>query len=70
MTIIEIKQMVGNETDPIHMLWMLDQIENDNKQSETKKHRWLGYIQGVLTCKKVFTVTEEREYTRSIFNGE
>ena len=69
-SIIEIKQLEGDETNPIHLLWMLDQIQNNEEQSITKKHRWLGYIQGVLVCSNVFSVREEREYTRSIFNGE
>ena len=66
----EVKQMIGDETNPIHLLWMLEQIEHNTDQSETKKHRWLGYIQGVLVCKKVFTVVEERDYTRDFLNGE
>lgn len=68
--VTEVVQMEGDETNPIHLLWMLDQIQNDPTQSITKKHRWLGYIQGVLVCKKVFEVLEEREYTRSILNGD
>lgn len=68
--IVEIKQMEGDETNPIHLLWMLDQIQNNEEQSITKKHRWLGYIQGVLVCSNVFSVVEERDYTRSILNGE
>ena len=48
----------------------LDQIQNNVEQSITKKHRWLGYIQGVLVCLNVFSVSEEREYTRKILNGE
>lgn len=69
-SIIEIKQLEGDETNPIHLLWMLDQIQNNVEQSITKKHRWLGYIQGVLVCLNVFSVSEEREYTRKILNGE
>ena len=68
--LIEIRQLEDDETNPIHLLWMLDMIENDKTQSITKKHRWLGYIQGVLVCKNVFSVQEEREYTRDILNGD
>ena len=68
-SIIEIKQLEGDETNPIHLLWMLDQIQNNVEQSITKKHRWLGYIQGVMTVKSYITVLEEREFTRSILNG-
>ena len=64
-----IEQKPGDETNPIHLLWMLQQITEDETMSQTKRHRWLGYIQGVLVMKGVFTVTEERDYTRPIFNG-
>ena len=64
------QQLIGDETNPIHLLWMLDQIEYNSDQSETKKHRWLGYIQGVLVCKGSFTVVDERNYTRNILDGK
>lgn len=53
-----------------HLFWMLTVIENDNTQSETKKHRWLGYVQGILISKGYTTVYDEREVTRSILNGK
>ena len=59
----------GDETNDIHLLWMLHELTNNTEQSETKKHRWLGYIQGVMTVKSYITVLEEREFTRSILNG-
>lgn len=70
LTNVSPKQLIGDETNPVHLLWMLDQIEYNTEQSETKKHRWLGYIQGVLVCKGSFTVLEERNYTRSILDGK
>lgn len=68
--IVKIEQIEGGETSPQHLLWMLDQIASDDTMSITKKHRWLGYIQGVLVMKGAFSVKEERDYTRSIFNGD
>ena len=67
--ILEIKQEVGNETSPQHLIWMLQQIQSDDSMSSTKRHRWLGYIQGILVSKQSFSVQDEREYTRDIFNG-
>lgn len=52
-----------------HLLWMLTEIEGNNDQSLTKKHRWLGYIQGTLCAYGLTTVDTEREFTRNIFNG-
>lgn len=67
--IIKIKPMPGEETHDIHLLWMLSEIKENRHQTLTKKHRWLGYIQGVMTSKGYITVTEERELTRDILNG-
>ena len=68
-SILEIKPLEGDETNDIHLLWMLHELTNNTEQSETKKHRWLGYVQGVMTAKGYITVLEEREFTRSILNG-
>ena len=68
-TVLEITQMVGDESHPIHLLWMLKQISEDSSMSDTKCHRWLGYIQGVLYMKGLYTIQEEREYTRLLLNG-
>lgn len=68
-SVLSIEQKPGDETNPIHLIWMLQQIKDNTEMSQTKRHRWLGYIQGVLVMKGVFSVEEEREYTRPIFNG-
>ena len=69
-SVLSIEQKSGDETNPIHLIWMLQQIKDNTEMSQTKRHRWLGYIQGVLVMKGVFSVEEEREYTRPIFNGD
>lgn len=69
LTITRIDQIEGDETNPLHLLWMLNEIQHNDEQSLTKKHRWLGYIQGVLIMKGVSTVQEEREFSRTILNG-
>jgi len=38
--------------------------------SETKKHRWLGFIQGCMIKDGFIKLTEERERTRPILNGK
>tara|TARA_R110000851_G_scaffold95331_1_gene207144 strand:- start:60 stop:332 length:273 start_codon:yes stop_codon:yes gene_type:complete len=53
-----------------HLSWMLLQVRDDQGQSETKKHRWLGFVQGVLCQQGILSVEEERELTRCIFKGE
>lgn len=67
--VLEIKPLEGDETNDIHLLWMLHELTNNTEQSETKKHRWLGYIQGIMTIKGYINVLEERELTRNILNG-
>lgn len=52
-----------------HLAWMLSELSNPD-MSETKKHRWLGYIQGVLATKTPIVVNEERNDTRDVFKGK
>lgn len=52
-----------------HLLGMLETLENDLLQRQSKKHRWLGYIQGILCAYGLTTVDAERDFTRKIFNG-
>lgn len=53
-----------------HLYWMCNGIYMDKLSSETKSHRWLGYVQGVLVMKGLLDVNEERDRTRETFNGE
>lgn len=76
---IDIIKSCGNDikpvqvpTDPLqldHLYWMLEELGHDD-MSETKKHRWLGYVQGVMTVFGMIDVQEERNYTREIFRGK
>lgn len=68
--IIVIQLIEGDEQNDIHLLAMLDIIQNDPSQTITKKNRWLGYVQGIMISKGYITVREERELTRAIFNGD
>lgn len=52
-----------------HLLWMLDELESRHEQSLTKKHRWLGFIQGVMIANGLMAVDDERDRTRAIFLG-
>lgn len=57
-------------TEDSHLVWMLKEILFNPLQSTTKKHRWLGYVQGVMVMKGYLTVQEERDNTREILNGD
>ena len=59
----------GDETNPIHLIWMLNQIADEKLTNNNQAHRWLGFIQCVLVMKGVTTVKEERSFTRPIFKG-
>mgnify|MGYP001578869147 CR=1 FL=1 len=52
-----------------HLLWMINELENNLSQSLTKKHRWLGYIQHAVISQGITDVMTEREFTRDIFKG-
>jgi hypothetical protein len=53
-----------------HLLWMagqvMDNAHNHEKWSVTKLHRWIGYIQGVMTMRKLTDVQQERDDYRRI----
>lgn len=63
------RQEPGNNPSMHHLVWMLDQIQWDTTQSLTKKHRWIGYIQGVLIERGIMDMTTERNITRDILRG-
>lgn len=65
----ELAPLEGDEMNDLHLLWMIKELRSNKSQSATKKHRWLGFLQGVMTAKGYLNVLEERELTRSIFNG-
>lgn len=52
-----------------HLIWMLESLRDNTEMSLTKKHRWLGYVQGIMTAVGLITVDEERDNTREIFRG-
>lgn len=60
----------GKHTSVTHLRWMLGELDRNCEQSLTKKHRWLGYIQGLLVAYGYTTVDRERDYTREIFRGK
>lgn len=55
-----------------HLMVMLEQIQftKTTQQSESKKHRWLGFVQAAIIAQGWSTVQVERDFTRDIFNGE
>lgn len=53
-----------------HLAWMLTELVQNTTMSETKKHRWLGYIQGCMVKDSLLDVKTERDATRPIFNGK
>lgn len=52
-----------------HLRGMITQLRYDTSQSLTKKHRWLGYIQGVMCTHGLIDVDTERDLTRGLFRG-
>lgn len=63
---------IENPSEPLndtHLAWMLTKLSDDT-MSETKKHRWLGYIQGCMAFRGFITVNEERDNTRDVFKGK
>ena len=63
-SVIPIQRCEGDETNDIHLLWMINEIKTSEKMGLTKCHRWIGYVQGVLIMKGYTNVTEQKEATR------
>lgn len=64
-----INRVDDDPTDLDHLLWMCDHLTKNIKPngggfSTDKFSRWLGYNQGVLACKGIVVVNEERNWTR------
>ena len=57
-------------TEPSHLLWMLYELRVNKDMSETKKHRWLGFIQGCMIKDGFINLCDERTRTRPILNGK
>lgn len=49
-----------------HLLWMIIELDRSDIPDETK-HRWLGYIQGVMISRNLTTLETERNLTRPYF---
>lgn len=61
-----------NPTYTMHLAWMCKEMVmnlDDPEYPIDKAARWLGYIQGVLAVKKMIDVTEERDFSRPLFQG-
>lgn len=69
-SILDPQPIIGDETNDLHLLWMLHELLVNESQSITKKHRWIGYIQGVLIMKGYIDVSSERDATRNILSGK
>jgi hypothetical protein len=57
-----------------HVRWMLGQMFTPTEQRLDKKfkkertvNRWLGFIQGVLYCGGIYTISEMRDQSRNLY---
>lgn len=66
---VEPQQEEEGGTSLPHLLWMLDQLIAPSTMSLTKRHRWLGFIQGCMIKDGLLNLQEERLNTRAIFDG-
>lgn len=50
---------------PGHIRWMISEIRKGEMPPD-KLHRWLGFVQGIMTSMGLIRVPEEREITRPL----
>lgn len=56
-----------DKTSNPHLCWMLTHILTMDV-TDTKAHRWLGFVQGVMAVKGLIDVDTERELVRVLLN--
>lgn len=66
---VEAHQEEEGGTSLPHLLWMLEQLIAPSTMSLTKRHRWLGFIQGCMIKDGLLNVQDERRNTRAVFDG-
>lgn len=59
--VLEIKPLEGDESNDIHLLWMLSELNLNPLKTLEQKAYSLGFIQGVMVAKGYITISEERE---------
>lgn len=59
-----------NKNTPEHLKKMIQEaLLNGSIYPTDKLQRWLGYVQGVLTCYGWISVDEERDFTRPLLHS-
>lgn len=64
-----IGQKLPPEQDLLHLLWMLDSIDNAIEQSITQKHRWVGFVQCALVNLGFTAAAPSQDWSREVLNG-
>lgn len=66
----KVRSIANPQASPAHLKWMMDEIDTNDTQSLTKKHRWLSWVSACLILSyKATTVDLERDATRDILKG-
>lgn len=61
----DIKKWYHSDADLDHVEWMTKQIPDFLAAGRKEKaNRWLGFIQGVLWAKEIYTIEEMKEHNR------
>lgn len=55
------------DCDTRYLIWMCQKIiENADDWEEDKTHLWIGYVQGVMVCRQLTTVENQRNLVREL----
>ena len=61
----EEKKNLFDNSDPNtqleNLIWMCKQVQTQEDWPSSKRHRWLGYVQGVLIALGISTVEDEKK---------
>ena len=56
-------------TSPSNLVWMMNTVMSSiTSFPDDKTGRWIGFVQGVLTCSGLLDVDSERDFSRPIYH--
>lgn len=48
-----------------HVRWMTHEVQTWGEDHREKAHRWLGFVQGVLVARGLFSLGDVKEHSRT-----
>jgi hypothetical protein len=64
---IDLSERIRQERSFKHALYMLDELENHIRQGRIEKSmRWLGFVQGILWVRGIYSIEELKAHNKPV----